>query len=669
VRAMVRREGIAAGPAGSSVEEGMPCCTVPAGESPVRVIAGEPGSRPAPEVETPTGEAWCQKPSAAQAVGGEQQRGPQHQVKPAASSHLQSRSRAEHVAAKATQRAGKSGYARSPGGVEGAARAEGAVRNTRGPSAQPTSGEDRPYKPSAKAGGAQRESEGRVVPVMAVKKNAAGGKGPWGGVASTGGKGEGMTRVSASNNPGRRKPDEKVRQLQRKLYVAAKQQRERRFHALYDRIYRRDVLEEAWRRVKRNRGAAGVDGLTLEAMEQYGVAKLLHELRDELQAGKYRAPPVLRRYIPKPDGKQRPLGIPTVKDRIAQMAAKLVLEPIFEADFLPSSFGFRPRIGTLQALETIRETVNTGSRHVLDADIRDYFGSIDQMLLMERVSKRVCDRRVLKLLRGWLQAGVMEEGRYSESVSGTPQGGVISPLLSNIYLHFLDTVWQRQCAAVGTLVRYADDFVVLCRSREAVQEAERRVRIIFERLKLTLHPEKTRRVDLTEGKEGFDFLGCHLHMRMSGRLWEQQRLRRYYLQRWPSKRSMKRVRARVKELTDSRCNGVKDVEFLIRDLNPVLRGWGEYFRTGNAALKFNQLDRYVVRRLNLFRWRRHRRHAKPGQQIRWEREHYEARGLHRLRGTVRYPKPCMLHRESQPVSRVREIRSPGLKGGGGIRTA
>ena len=505
--------------------------------------------------------------------------------------------------------------------------------------------------------------------MMAVKKNAVGGKDPWSGVASAGGKGEGMARASEPNNPIQQELDEEVRRLQRKLYRAAKQQKGRRFHALYDRIWRSDVLQVAWTRVKSNKGAGGVDGVTLEAVEEYGVEKLLNELRDKLRAGKYRAPPVLRRYIPKADGKQRPLGIPTVADRIVQMAAKLVLEPIFEADFLPSSFGFRPRIGTLQALETIRETVNAGWRHVLDADIRDYFGTIDQTVLMERVSKRVSDRRVLKLLRGWLCAGVMEEGTYSETVSGTPQGGVISPLLSNVYLHFLDSVWQRQCAEVGKLVRYADDFVVLCRSREDVEEAERRVRIIFERLKLTLHPEKTQKVDLTEGKEGFDFLGCHLHMRMSGKLWVQRQIRRYYLQRWPSTRSMKRVRTRVKELTDRRRGGVKDVKVIIDDLNEVLRGWGSHFRTGNAARKFLSLDKYVVRRLNLHRWKKLRRHVKRGQRIRWTREEYEAKGLCRLRGTVRYPKPWMLREESPPVSRVREIRTHGLKGGGGNRTA
>lgn len=514
---------------------------------------------------------------------------------------------------------------------------QGEVRNTGDPSALPLSGPGVSYKPKAKASAAQRESEGAIVPRMAAQKNAAGGRGPCGGNVGRGGKREGMAGKTGPNYPGGRKPIDKVRQLQRRLWAAAKRHPGRRFHALYDRMYRSDVLYEAWKRVKRNRGSAGVDAQTLAEVEQYGVERFLGELGAELRAGVYRPRAVLRRYIPKADGRRRPLGIPTVRDRVAQMAAKLVMEPIFEADFRESSYGFRPRRSATGALETLRKEGACGGNHVLDADIRDYFGSIDHERLMKLVERRISDRRMLKLVRNWLKAGVMDEGRLAETLSGAPQGGVISPLLSNVYLHVLDATWERRYAHLGVLVRYCDDFVVMCRTRSACKEAERRVRGILSWLKLELHPEKTRRVELSWGKQGFDFLGCHLRKRLSGPIWEKKGKRLYFLQRWPSQRSMKRVRQRVKELTGRRRNGVKDVRVIIRDLNPVLRGWGNYFRTGNAAKKFNQVDTYVWRRLLRFMVKRKGRNLRPGDVEGWTRDFFHVHGLLRLRGTVKYP--------------------------------
>jgi group II intron reverse transcriptase/maturase len=442
--------------------------------------------------------------------------------------------------------------------------------------------------------------------------------------------------MTGPKDPGGDKPRDKVRELQRRLWAAAKRAPGRRFHALYDHLGRSDVLQEAWRRVRRNRGAAGVDSQSIRDVEEYGVERFLEELGTVLRAGEYRATGVRRKYIPKADGKKRPLGIPTVRDRVVQMAAKLVLEPVFEADFLPCSYGFRPKRNATMALETLRKLGAKGGHHVLDADIRDYFGSIEHEKLLLLVRRRISDRRILKLLRQWLEAGVMEDGVVSATTAGTPQGGVISPLLSNIYLHVLDALWTRQSAPLGTLVRYADDFVVMCRTAKECEQAEARIRVILERLGLELHPQKTRRVNLYDGKEGFDFLGCHLRKRLSGRLWAQTRKRLYFLQRWPSQRSMQRIRQRVRELTSrSRCHA--DIRKVIADLNPILRGWSQYFRSGNAATRFIQLDSYVWRRLVSLRLKRKGRDLKPGEASSWTREYFESLGLYRLRGTIRYP--------------------------------
>jgi len=238
------------------------------------------------------------------------------------------------------------------------------------------------------------------------------------------------------------KPMDKVRELQRKLWAAAKRSRNRRFRVLYDKVYRKDFLWEAWSRVRANGGAPGLDGKTIQAIEEHGVEEFLEGIQKDLKAQEYWPSPVRRQYIPKPDGKQRPLGIPTVRDRVVQTAVKLVIEPIFEADFEECSYGFRPKRSAQDALEAIRKAGNAGHDWVVDADIEKYFDSIDHELLMEAVQKRITDPKVLKLIRRWLKAGVMEDGQVSEPERGTPQGGVISPLLSHIYLGELDRRWR-----------------------------------------------------------------------------------------------------------------------------------------------------------------------------------------------------------------------------------
>jgi len=426
---------------------------------------------------------------------------------------------------------------------------------------------------------------------------------------------------------------DRVRELQRTLYRAAKAEPGRRFHALYDKVYRRDVLERAWGQVRANRGAAGIDRITLATVEQYGVDRLLDELAADLKEGSYRPLPARRVFIPKPGTvERRPLSIPTVRDRIVQAAAKAVIEPIFEADFEPGSFGFRPRRAAHDALQLILDESYRGRRWVVETDIANCFEAIPHDRLMQAIEERIVDRKLLKLLRAMLRAGAMEEGTVRRSVSGTPQGGVISPLLCNVYLHRLDRDWQTR--GHGVLVRYADDLVVMCGTEAEARAALAALRAILVELGLEPKQAKTRIVHLREGGEGFDFLGFH-HRYVRGRTRRSRHIT--FLARWPSHKAMQHARDRIRELT-GRERLLLSVEEVVQDVNSFLRGWAGYFRYGNSARPFDKIMRYAVVRLSLFVAKRHQMPTSYG----WKMVCYQSpnrMGLINLDGRVVAPRP------------------------------